>query len=655
MPAASGHAQTEQQLLDSCYKLLPVTPDDSAKANLMFFIGQELWFARRLPQAIDTLKLSIQLADKHKYYRHTANARLLLANVFINSGMYDSAFDYLRTARAWAEKLQQAEHLPKIDELYAYLYNFLGDEKKGISYSLAAIDGFEKSTIWEINIQSVFALIELGRIFEHGLEYDKALYYYNKALDKGLKDGENHYWYTKAPMINIANVYFKQSRYKEAGALFKQVVDMDTTVIDIDNTTSALNGLGQVEIRQAHYKDAVVHFKRSLLLCTAYHFTTRIDECYLGIGYAFLLDDRYDSAGVYLQKGLQQATITNDKAAISDACKYLAQLYELRGNLKQALLYERLYKQADDSIYNRNKLAIVNNLEVLYQTNQKEKQIVTLQAVNAEKELQLVKHSRLLIITGIIICVLIAFCIFFFYSSKQKQLIVKQQQLLQQKKITELEQQQKVMVLQSLVAGGEAERSRMARDLHDGLGGLFATVKMHLSALKHEYAVLEDDALFKKSYTLVDEAAEELRRIAHNMMPEVLVKLGLIQALADFCAAINAKGSVNILLQAYGMDKRLPADKEIIIFRIVQELVTNIIKHAGATNAIVQFNRLAGKLHIIVEDNGKGFNVNDINLLKPHAGLDSIKSRVEYLKGSMLIDSKTGIGTTVTIELTLEE
>lgn len=649
------HAQIGQQILDSCYKQLPVTPDDSARVNLMFLIGQELWFARRLTQAADTLRLSITLAEKNRHHRHAANARLLLANVFINGGMYDSAFDYLRSAKEWAIKLKQDEHLPKIDELYAYLYNFLGDEKKAISYSLAAIDGFEKSAVWEINIQSVYALLELGRIFEHGLEYEKALYYYNKALDKGLKEGQNHYWFTKAPIINIANVYFKQSRYKEAGALYKQVVGMDTAVTDIDNTTSALNGLGDVEIRQANYKEAVAHFKTSMGLCNVYRLTTRLDECYLGIGYAYLLNGKYDSAGVYLQKALQQATLTTDRPTTSRAYKYLAQLYELRGSLKQALAYERLYKQAEDSIYNRNKLAIVNNLEVLYQTNQKEKQIVMLQAINAEKELQLVKHNRLLIITGIIIFVLIVFYVFFYYNSKQKQLIAKQQQQLQEKRFTELEQQQKMMVLQSIVAGENAERARVARDLHDGLGGLFATVKMHLSALMHEHDVLKDDVLFKKSYAIADEAAEEVRRIAHNMMPEVLVKLGLVQALTDFCAGINAKGSVQILLQAYGMDKRLPGDKEAVIFRIVQELVTNIIKHAFAKNAIIQLNHNAGKLHVVVEDDGVGFDVQNDSKVKPRAGLDSIRSRVEYLKGTINIDSKTGVGTTVTIEFNADE
>lgn len=104
-----------------------------------------------------------------------------------------------------------------------------------------------------------------------------------------------------------------------------------------------------------------------------------------------------------------------------------------------------------------------------------------------------------------------------------------------------------------------------------------------------------------------------------------------------------------ISLQAYGMEKRLPKEMEINVFRIVQELITNIVKHANATDAIVQFNNSDDKLHIVVEDNGAGFDVSATDI-KPHAGMESIKNRVAYLNGTMTVDSIIGQGTTVTME-----
>ena len=204
------------------------------------------------------------------------------------------------------------------------------------------------------------------------------------------------------------------------------------------------------------------------------------------------------------------------------------------------------------------------------------------------------------------------------------------------------------------INGQEGERTRIARDLHDGLGGIFSTVKMHFSTLQHEVPELKGNNLYRKSFEMVDGASEELRKIAHNMMPEVLMKMGLVPALQDLCNNINAGKQLHINLQAYGMEKRLSGSIEIMLFRIIQELINNIIKHSSASEAIIQFNRNANNLTITVEDNGRGFDVNELEA-KRHAGLQTIKSRVAYLDGRISIDSKTGVGTTVMIDLLLNE
>src|SRR5690606_21171255 len=163
---------------------------------------------------------------------------------------------------------------------------------------------------------------------------------------------------------------------------------------------------------------------------------------------------------------------------------------------------------------------------------------------------------------------------------------------------------------------------------------------------KHEQPVLKQEALFEKSYELIDTASEEVRRIAHNLMPEGLMKLGLMPALRDMCSNISAGKLLQVKLQSYGMEARLNASTEIMLFRIVQELLNNIIKHAQATKAIVQFNLEADQLTVTVEDNGHGFDLKDTGKNK-HTGLDSIKSRVDYLNGTISIDSEAEVGTTV--------
>ena len=165
--------------------------------------------------------------------------------------------------------------------------------------------------------------------------------------------------------------------------------------------------------------------------------------------------------------------------------------------------------------------------------------------------------------------------------------------------------------------------------------------------------MLETNALFQKSFELVDSASVEVRRIAHNMMPEVLIKLGLIQAVQELCNSINAGKLILVSLQSYGMDNRLNASTEMMLFRIVQELMNNIMKHAQATEAIIQFNREGHRLSVTVEDNGRGFNLQETSAT--NAGLESVKSRVNYLNGNLSIDSEKEVGTTVLMDFLINE
>ena len=138
------------------------------------------------------------------------------------------------------------------------------------------------------------------------------------------------------------------------------------------------------------------------------------------------------------------------------------------------------------------------------------------------------------------------------------------------------------------------------------------------------------------------------------MMPEVLMKVGLVEALRDFCNNISAGRLLKISLQTFGMEKRLSTSTEIMLFRIIQELINNIVKHAQATEAIVQFNRDGNRLSITIEDNGRGFNTREAEE-KITMGMTTVKSRVDYLNGKLTIDSREDIGTTVMIDLLLNE
>jgi signal transduction histidine kinase len=192
----------------------------------------------------------------------------------------------------------------------------------------------------------------------------------------------------------------------------------------------------------------------------------------------------------------------------------------------------------------------------------------------------------------------------------------------------------------------------MAKDLHDGLGGLLSGVKLQLGAMKGNLILSEENGLaFNNALNKLDESISEMRRVAHNMMPEALIKLGLQQALEDYCTGLSVSQTFKIDREFYGLEKRINPSIEIVVYRIVQELLNNAVKHSGATSILAQVIRNDQNLSITIEDNGKGF---DKEIVMQGAGLKNIRSRVDYLKGQLDIQSSPGKGTSVHIDCIID-
>ncbi|HMK04972.1 MAG TPA: sensor histidine kinase, partial [Ferruginibacter sp.] len=233
---------------------------------------------------------------------------------------------------------------------------------------------------------------------------------------------------------------------------------------------------------------------------------------------------------------------------------------------------------------------------------------------------------------------------------RHRQLLAKQKEELQQQRILELEKDKQLIAVDAMLKGQEEERSRLAKDLHDGLGGLLSGVKFSLSNMKDNLIITADNmAVFERSLDMIDTSIKELRRVAHNMMPEMLTKFGLDEALKEYCNSINAAKLLTVKYQSLGMEGRLDKSVEIIIYRIIQELLNNTIKHAAATESFVQLIREGSRLSIVVEDNGKGFDTT-ASAENKGAGLLNIRSRVDYLKGRLDIHAEPGKGTLINIE-----
>lgn len=197
------------------------------------------------------------------------------------------------------------------------------------------------------------------------------------------------------------------------------------------------------------------------------------------------------------------------------------------------------------------------------------------------------------------------------------------------------------------MTGEEKERSRIAKELHDGIGSLLAASKMHASKL-----LSQSPDIVSPLIHMLDNASKETRRISHNLLPESLLNKGLDIALQDFISSINESQLIKAEYQSINLSSELPQSTQLTIYRIIQELFNNIIKHSNATEAMVQLNQHNTKLLITVEDNGKGFSYSNGN---NGIGLQNIKSRLSLLNGKMEVDSKETMGTSVYIEFELDK
>jgi signal transduction histidine kinase len=164
----------------------------------------------------------------------------------------------------------------------------------------------------------------------------------------------------------------------------------------------------------------------------------------------------------------------------------------------------------------------------------------------------------------------------------------------------------------------------------------------------------QDMKSFERNIDLLDSSIKELRRVAHSMMPEVLIKYGLDAALRDYCTFINTSGIIKVIYQSHGLENiGTNQTVNVTIYRVIQELLNNIVKHASATTAIVEINKEGQKIVITVDDDGKGF---DQAALQNGNGIGwaNITNRLNYLKARVDIQSETGKGTSVNIDFDVD-
>ncbi|MFY8182516.1 MAG: tetratricopeptide repeat-containing sensor histidine kinase [Flavobacterium sp.] len=325
---------------------------------------------------------------------------------------------------------------------------------------------------------------------------------------------------------------------------------------------------------------------------------------------------------------------------------YLSDLYKEKGDYIKCIEYIEKQKVLTNTLNENEQKIAITEIDTKYKTEETKLQNLTLKnKLQTNKIILFIGLALLLIITTIGVLA--------YKNVSKKKTIAEQEKLIQTQKLETSLKEQELHEIDIMLESQEKERQRIANELHDNLGSLLATLKFNFQNLKRQKEVLEDkeNQLFEKTDALIDEAYQEVRNISHLKNLGVIGSHGLEIAVKKMAEKMSILKKLNINVIPFGLNERLENQKEITIFRMIQELCTNIIKHSHATEVniyLTQHNKT--DINIIIEDNGRGFDIKTI-VSKDGIGLKSIEKKVEQMGGTFTIDSVINKGTTIIIDL----
>lgn len=630
---------------DSLWQVIRKSKPDSNRVILYIQLGQQ--YENNNPDSAllfyeQALKLSQQLNYVRGIIRYYTNATY----VYNLQGKYDTALSLnlksVEIARAFGDPERLAACLANVGSSYMSM----GQHEKALEYQLQSIPLYEK-----LNDRSQLSILYSNLCYAYGNveQYKKAIEYGELSL-RLAREVNNDFSITTS-LINLSTVYILSGdiptavrALEEARSIAKRTDNQYAVLV------TSLN-LGDASIKLGTFYKLSTYFEEAFTLATKLGDSESIVISLRGKAIDNFYKKKIVEAESFANQSLQLAITNNMSEHIGKAYTVLADIAVLKGDFKTNNKYAIKSDSIRTLLLNESIAANVQEIEAKYESEKKEQQINDLTQETEIKDLS-IRQNRLwnAILVGSLIAVLLI-AILAKRTYQQKKKILEKQNALNHSQITELEKEKQLLASEAVIKGQDEERSRLAKDLHDGLGGLLSGVKFSFTNMKSNVILDADNALvFERSLDMLDHSIAELRRVAHNMMPEVLVKFGLTEALKSYCDQLAESKIYQIDFQSIGAKELLEKNREIFVYRIVQELLNNISKHAQASQVLVQLDCQENQLNITVEDNGIGIT-NDKLTLAAGAGLSTIRSRVEYLKGT--IDFQTSIGQGTSVHITI--
>lgn len=584
--------------------------------------------------ALYLAKLGLQKSERDNYKIGMARAYNILGTLKTGTSEYDTALYFHELALDLSiQSGNAAEEAESLNNL-GIVKDELGDHQEAISNYLEALSIYEK--LKDLDGQARMNN-NLGIVYKDMKQFDKVVQYYEAAMY--LYDSLQNKFGVAALSNNLATLYIQLGDYQKAvkyaeqgkigfveaetpqyipysqinlGDAYRELKKYDLAHANLSEAISTLEGLGNIK-EQADALRSLSH-----LYQTRGQSKIAIEKAIESLRLARQVD-----AKVYIKNALQR----------------LSESYESAGNLNAAITYYKRYEIAKDSLFNEERALQISRMQTLFETEKKENIIANQQlAIEQSEQALAARRTQIIVIVFISLIVLLGGLLFYqIHQAKQK------------RHMHEAILTEKQKGIEAIIHAQDEERKRIAKDLHDGIGQQLGGLKIKLQNLESLADGFPGKLEIHQIKNIVDETAQDLRTISHEMMPRALAEVGLAPAMNDILEHSLGAKKIDYRFENLVEEERYPERVEISIYRIFQELINNIIKHAEATQVSIQLLMLARKLILIIEDNGKGLGKEMIN----GHGLLNMKQRAEMLGGSVVIEAgkNRGLVTTVTVPI----
>ncbi|PZF74018.1 tetratricopeptide repeat-containing sensor histidine kinase [Taibaiella soli] len=527
---------------------------------------------------------------------------------------FDSISHYVYKAETLVNGRQIKKTSEAIDVSSVYtnigmLWNSLGNYNKALSYlqkaesTLKAFEQKPKKKEFEELYKSTLAIIysDIGMVYMGKKNTDSAFHFFSHSLEYNSM--------MPAAITGTAAIYAQRKENDKALEWYNHALKVTEETKDYSDNMHAKVGLGQLYYEMKDYRKA-----EAMLLS--------------------VLNDMKLRAGIDVPK-------------LYETYHTLSQVYAANSDYRRAFRYSETSLTMLDSAFRQEKLQSVYELELKAKTAEKDKALARKQLQLSQTEAKVREKNMWMGIIGSGSVLLLLTFVSLYSNNKNKQ-------RLQAKQIQALQQEQEINNLKSAIQGEEKERARMARELHDGIMVRLSTVKMNIKTLPEQFKHLNSTDYVNTNYyqqiiEQMEEATKELRATAHNLMPDMLLQGGLPDAVYYFCNSLQKNTNLIFSYQQYDEINRMLPEFELSVYRIIQEFLQNVIKHAKATKVLVQLSRpQEDTLAITIEDDGIGFDIQAAG--KNGMGLKSIRNRIQAMNGIIDISSEPGAGTMVHLE-----